>query len=164
MLAANRNRISLSFNTSVARWALAGALIAGVPGMAWAQPAAPAPEPSPTPTATSAPAEEPEEDKDAIVVTGTLIRGVAPAGSNTLAVTAEDIDLSGVVDSNAVLATLVPQSEGFMDLLEPGRGSNLGITRVPVIRPSLRNLGDSFNGSGTLTLVLLDGGRIVPAG
>jgi iron complex outermembrane receptor protein len=103
-----------------------------------------------------------------IVVTGTLIRGVAPAGSNTISVSDEDISLSGVIDSNALLTTLVPQSEGFMDvgMLQPGRGGNntAGLPRVPVVRPSLRNLGDSFQGSGSPTLVLLDGHRIVPAG
>src|SRR5690606_10324186 len=58
-----------------------------------------------------------------IVVTGALLRGVAPAGSNTISVSDEDISLSGVVDSNALLTTLVPQSEGFMDVgvLQPGR-------------------------------------------
>jgi iron complex outermembrane receptor protein len=113
-------------------------------------------------------AQEKGESGKEIVVTGTLIRGVAPAGSNTLDVSSQDVKLSGVVDSNALLTQLVPQSEGFMNVgqEQPGRGGNNvnGLTRVPVVRPSLRNLGDSFAGSGSPTLVLIDGHRVVPAG
>lgn len=113
-------------------------------------------------------AEAEGRDSRDIVVTGTLLRGVAPAGSNTLEVSNQDVKLSGVTDSNALLTQLVPQAEGFMDLgrMQPGNGGNnaAGLTRVPVVRPSLRNLGDSFQGSGSPTLVLIDGHRVVPAG
>jgi iron complex outermembrane receptor protein len=117
--------------------------------------------------AEQAAGEDAESSKD-IVVTGTLIRGVAPAGSNTVDVSNADVKLSGVIDGNALLTQLVPQSEGFMNVSreQPGNGGNntLGLPRVPIVRPSLRNLGDSFQGSGSPTLVLLDGHRIVPSG
>src|SRR2546423_1303266 len=91
-------------------------------------------------------------DIEEVVVTGTLIRGIAPVGSNVIGISRQDIESSGLIDTNALLAQMVPQSRSFMIIQQPGNGSTLGLPRIPVIRPNLRNLGDEFSGSGSPTL------------
>jgi iron complex outermembrane receptor protein len=105
---------------------------------------------------------EPADDRE-IVVTGTLIRGIAPVGATVVSVSREQIETSGATDTNQLLATL-PQTSSFMNL--PGldvRGT-AGIGRVPVNRPNLRFIPGADTSSGSTTLVLLDGKRIVPIG
>jgi iron complex outermembrane recepter protein len=105
--------------------------------------------------------QEAAEDDKQIVVTGTSIRGVAPVGANVVGIDQTDIQTSGTTDSNQLLGTL-PQSNFF---LGEGVTSNnpQGVGRIPIIRPRLRDLGNNQT-SGSTTLVLMDGKRIVPAG
>jgi iron complex outermembrane recepter protein len=139
---------------------VAAAGVALLAGMAVNALAADAPAAART---ASSPGKESGELEE-VVVTGTLIRGVAPVGSNVVNVSRADIEASGVVDANMLLNQLVPQSNNFMQVQQIGRNVSLGIPRVPVMRPNLRDLGDENSASGSPTLVMLDGHRIVPAG
>lgn len=94
-----------------------------------------------------------------IVVTGTLIRGVAPAGTNVIGVTAADVQETGATTTAQLLQT-IPQLGSFNGLQVPA-GPFGGVTSN---RPNLRNL-PGFNVSGSSpTLVLVDGHRVVGAG
>ncbi|MGE3690690.1 MAG: TonB-dependent receptor plug domain-containing protein [Novosphingobium sp.] len=97
-----------------------------------------------------APAGDAARDKDDIVVTGTLIRGVAPVGSETVTVSEQAIKESGGRTVNDVLAT-VPQFTNLFNrtvVAEPGR------TRQ-ILQPQIHGLD---------TLILIDGHRIGSAG
>lgn len=111
-----------------------------VPGFAFAQDAAPA--------AGDVAA---DEGGDEIVVTGTLIRGVAPGGSQSIAVTQEQFKATGASNTSQLLAS-VPQSGIFLN-------APVASSRLSVNRPVLRNLGNTSSGSSS-TLVLLDGHRL----
>jgi iron complex outermembrane receptor protein len=96
---------------------------------------------------------------DEIVVTGTLVRGIAPPGANVIGVTAQAVQETGAANTSQLLAT-IPQLGTFNTLQSPA----LGFTTVTTNRPNLRNLpGDRTSGSSP-TLVLLDGHRVVGAG
>lgn len=95
-------------------------------------------------------AEEGESASD-IVVTGTLIRGIAPGGSQSLAVTQEEMKVIGAANTSQILAA-VPQTGLFLN-------APVASSRLSVNRPILRNLGNSSSGSSS-TLVLLDGHRM----
>ncbi len=98
-----------------------------------------------------------------IVVTGTLIRGIAPSGANVIGVNEEQIEETGAASALEVLQNL-PQGEHFQGL--PTIGGNVAIASdlVPITRPSLRSVpGVSISGA-PMTLMLLDGNRLTPAG
>ena len=90
-----------------------------------------------------------------VIVTGTLLRGVAPTGTDLISVPHEDIVASGVASSGDLLAT-IPQI-GFFGTLPRGNQD----AGSPLVTPNLRNLG--LPGDST-TLILMDGHRIVGAG
>ncbi|HUD31001.1 MAG TPA: TonB-dependent receptor [Novosphingobium sp.] len=94
-----------------------------------------------------------------IVVTGTLIRGIAPAGANVLSTTSEDIQASGA-SSVAQLLQTIPQLGSFNSLQQPLGNSS----EVTVNRPNLRSLPGFNSASGSTTLVLMDGHRLVGMG
>jgi len=98
--------------------------------------------------------EEATESKD-IVVTGTLIRGIAPGGSQTIAVDKAKIDAVGAVNTSDLLAS-VPQAGTFLAYAGI-RGTNT--TFITVNRPSLRYLGNIASSTNS-TLVLVDGHRL----
>lgn len=94
-----------------------------------------------------------------IIVTGTLIRGVAPAGTNVIGVTSKSVEESGASTVAQLLQT-IPQLGSFNNFQAPVGASNAVTTN----RPNLRNL-PGFNTSGSSpTLVLVDGHRVVGAG
>lgn len=100
-----------------------------------------------------------EDDAD-IVVTGTLIRGVAPGGTNVVSVGADSVKASGA-STTAQLLQSVPQLNTFGQLQFPlSSGSN----QVTVNRPNLRSLPGFNTSGGSTTLVLLNGHRIVGMG
>ncbi|MEJ6011757.1 TonB-dependent receptor domain-containing protein [Novosphingobium aquae] len=100
-----------------------------------------------------------EEQDKTIVVTGTLIRGVAPTGSNVIGVSAEDVQLTGAATTNQLLQT-IPQMGAFGALQFPtGFGNS-----VTINRPNLRNLPGVNTAGGSSTLVLMDGHRMVGMG
>ncbi len=95
------------------------------------------------------------ESLETIVVTGTLMHGVAaPTGSKLLQVTQEDIAKLGVTSAPELLNT-IPQVQSFNTIQSPN--ADWGSPTTPV---NLRGLG--IQGSGTL--VMLNGHRIVGEG
>jgi iron complex outermembrane recepter protein len=98
-------------------------------------------------------------DSSEIVVTGTLLRGVAPTGANVIGVTSETVIATGAA-TTAQLLQSVPQMGAFNVLQFPtGFGNS-----VTINRPNLRNLPGVNTAGGSSTLVLLDGHRIVGMG
>ena len=99
-----------------------------------------------------------------IVVTGTLIRGIAPAGNNVIGITTEQVAASGGTTTNQILNSL-PQVGNFFNALPAGvsgvSGANVS---NPISRPNLRNLPAANTSGGAQTLVLVDGHRVVGAG
>ena len=89
-------------------------------------------------------------DLTEIVVTGTLIRGVAPTGTETVKVTAEDIKEAGGLSTNDVLARIPQITNFFNTQIVAAPGQPHGIDT-----PSIH---------GLPTLILLDGHRIAAAG
>lgn len=106
---------------------------------------------------------EKEQLREDIVVTGTLIRGIAPAGSSVVGITEEEAKATGAVTTNQLLSNL-PQSGFFNSVpvgVSPVAGSN---GTNPIARPNLRNLPASNTSGSAQTLVMLDGHRVVPLG
>jgi iron complex outermembrane recepter protein len=91
-----------------------------------------------------------------VTVTGTLLRGVQPIGTNLVEATQEQIVAKGVSNSNDLLA-VVPQVTNMFQST-PAATSDQG---AAVNRPNIRNLGAS--GANT-TLVVMDGVRMPGAG
>ncbi|CAN7449999.1 TonB-dependent receptor [Phenylobacterium sp. LjRoot225] len=118
-------------------------LITGVSALAIASAAA----------AQAAPAATPELSE--VVVTGTLLRGVAPSGSEVVAVGRQEILATGATSTAQLLAT-VPQAASFNTRPIV---SATGSTQLTVNRPNLRNL-PGASGGGSSTLVLVDGHRL----
>jgi len=106
------------------------------------------------PAATDDGPSEAAEDGE-VVVTGTLLRGVAPTGTNVVSLKREDIVATGASSANDLLAS-IPQVGNF-NYVPSGSGD----ISIPIVRPNIRNLGAS---GGTTTLVLMNGRRIVGAG
>jgi iron complex outermembrane receptor protein len=107
----------------------------------------------------SAPDEATSAGKDDIVVTGTLIRGIAPPGANVVTVTSASIEESGAKSVAQVLQN-IPQLGSFGSLQQPAAASG----EVAVNRPNLRSLPGFNTGGGSSTLVMLDGHRMVGVG
>lgn len=140
------------------------ALCAGVaslcaPQPAWSQQTTPNTADS-TAAEAIAPPEPPADaqtEADAaseIVVTGTLIRGIAPVGTNVLGITSKSIARSGAVNAQQLLAQ-VPQVSNFFN----GTPSASSDFTFPTTTPVIRNL-PGINS----TLTLLNGHRLVNIG
>ena len=89
-----------------------------------------------------------------VLVTGTLIRGAAPTGSDLVTVSRDVIEATGVTTTAELLAT-VPQVTSFNTT--PVGSSNFS---QPITAPNLRGIGLG----ATATLVLVNGHRMVGAG
>jgi iron complex outermembrane receptor protein len=96
-----------------------------------------------------------------IVVTGTLIRGVAPTGAEMISVTPEDIKATGASTTDQLLASVPQIGNFFNNPPQIATGTNGGLQ---INRPNLRDLPGVNTASGAATLVLMDGHRIVGAG
>jgi iron complex outermembrane receptor protein len=119
---------------------------------------------APAAFAQDAAAADEGENKDEIVVTGTLIRGIAPAGSDVLGISAVEAKATGGVTTNQMLASL-PQIGNFFNSVPVGVSLQVGSNGSnPISRPNLRNLPGGNTSGGAQTLVLLDGHRITPLG
>jgi iron complex outermembrane receptor protein len=96
-----------------------------------------------------------------VLVTGSLIRGVALTGSQSIGLDANDVVETGAVTTNELLAS-VPQIANFFNQRpeQDPRGSD----RLTINRPNLRNLPGVNSASGATTLILVDGHRIAPMG
>ena len=137
---------------------LATAAMIGLSAPAWAQTADPqtsAPERSTDEAASPNSDQVLSEEANAagdIVVTGTLIRGVAPVGTNVVGLTRSDVLSTGATNSNELLGQ-VPQVSNTFNATPAANGD----IAAPIIRPNIRNLS---NGGGQTTLVLLNGHRL----
>jgi iron complex outermembrane recepter protein len=98
-----------------------------------------------------------KDELQEIVVTGTLIRGVAPVGTEVVAVTRDDIVDSGVVSTQDLLSTIPAITNSFNSVQNP----NSGVSGITIVRPNIHNIGAS---GGNTTLVLFDGHDVVGAG
>jgi iron complex outermembrane receptor protein len=128
---------------SFAMLAAGAATVALLPGNAWAQ--------------DDQPQESEVSEGDTIVVTGTLLRGITAPGSQTIAISQQDVVATGAT-STAQLLAAVPQIGDFNQ-----RPINRGVfnTQQTVNHPDLRNLGSAVLGGGSsATLLLLDGHRL----
>lgn len=135
-------------------WRVGASIAALTTGLAWGGVAS-AQATEPEPQAAPAPAQDDEAQDAAIVVTGTLLRGVAPVGTNVIGVNRSDILATGAASSNDLLAS-IPQVGNFATV--PTGTSSYAL---PIVRPNIRNLGAS---GGSTTLVLMNGHRLVGAG
>lgn len=96
-----------------------------------------------------------------VVVTGTLLRGVAPSGTEVVGVDKAQIQATGATTTNQLLASVPQITTQFATL--PVVGTVNGTT-TQVSRPNLRNLPGAGTQSGNSTLILVDGHRIASAG
>ncbi len=120
----------------ISRLALAGVSLLAISTPAFAQ------------DAQTAVGDSTEANED-IVVTGTLIRGIAPVGNNVIGVGEQKIQASGASNTSELLAKL-PQLGNFGAApfgTSPQIGAN---SSNPINRPNLRNL-PGANTSGSLT-------------
>lgn len=134
--------------------ASSGAMAASFAGAAVAQQAEQRSSLTVDPIASDGQSDQSVED---IIVTGTLIRGAAPVGTNVVGLSSADIVNTGATNTNQVLARIPQVSSAFNQL--PALSST-GAARQSV-RPSLRNLGAQ---GGSTTLILIDGHRAVGVG
>jgi iron complex outermembrane receptor protein len=100
--------------------------------------------------------------KDAdIVVTGTLIRGKVPVGSNAISLGQQKLEETGAVSANQVLAS-IPQVSNYFNRVAASDLS-IAVNQIQIARPNIRNIsGNASASSGTL--VLVDGHRVATAG
>ncbi len=103
---------------------------------------------------TSVASDDTVQSLSEVVVTGTLMRGIAPVGTHVVGISREDVVASGAASSNDLLAA-IPQVGSFGTA--PRGNQDAG---SPLVVPNLRNLG----AGGATTLLLLDGHRMVGAG
>jgi iron complex outermembrane recepter protein len=111
-------------------------------------------------SAQEAPAED-EPFTDDIVVTGSLIRGAAPVGSNLIAVGQDQIAQTGATSSNELLAS-IPQVTNYFNRV-PAADLAIAANQIQISRPNLRNISPTTAASSA-TLILFDGHRIATAG
>ncbi len=102
------------------------------------------------------------EPSDAdIIVTGTLLRGGAPVGSNVISVGQDRVRSQGATSTNELLGT-IPQVSNFFNNV-PTASLVGSVQATQTARPNLRNLSSNTSSSAS-TLVLFDGHRISGAG
>lgn len=124
---------------------------------AMAQDAQPAPSPPQDQAPSSAQGSAAATQLQSVTITGTLVRGIAPVGTQPITVTKEDIERTGATNTNQVLATVPVVSNAF-------NTNTISQTNDPgttIFRPNIRNFGAA---GGNTTLVLIDGHNIVGAG
>ncbi|MDE2403184.1 MAG: TonB-dependent receptor [Sphingomonadales bacterium] len=126
------------------RLLLGVALVALLPGAAWAQ-------------------DKPEDKQgDAeIVVTGTLIRGAAPVGSNLISLGQATIEQVAPISTNSLLAAL-PQVSNYFNRVPTADLAN-AVNQMQIVRPNIRNISPN-NASSSATLIMVDGHRIASVG
>ncbi len=101
------------------------------------------------------------EDASEIVVTGTLLRGIAPVGTNSISVGPAKIESIAPISGNALLAT-IPQVTNYFNNV-PIADLSIAVNQIQVSRPNIRNLSGN-NSSSSATLILVDGHRLASLG
>lgn len=94
-----------------------------------------------------------------IVVTGTLVRGIKPVGSQTVTVSRDKVEESGAASVAELLQSIV-QMPAFNNLQFPLARCNCQTTN----RPNLRGITVLGSTGSSATLVLVDGHRLVGMG
>lgn len=157
--------ISLALALAVPAYAQTTPPPVGTPSASEQRPATAAdnaPEQSSTPveaaqTAAPAAAAQTNAPTDAIVITGTSIRGVAPVGSNLISVGREAIEQTGVQTVQQILKT-VPAVVGLSSV---GQGAFGSADAAGTNAPTIHGLGASASNS---TLIIIDGHRFPLSG
>lgn len=134
-----------------------GALALSLAGPAFAQTAAPVASQLPGAATGAAAPEAAETAASEIVVTGSRIRGVAPVGSNVIAITQEKIAQEPVTSTNDLLRR-VPQVVSLGANRAGGSAQNGAANATRGAGINLRGL------STNATLLLYDGRRLPPQG
>jgi len=93
-----------------------------------------------------------DDASDEIVVTGTLIRGIAPDSSQAISVGREDIEVTGATTTVKLLAN-IPQFTSFLQNPGVDATNNVAVSSNGI---SLRGIGNA--------LLLMDGRRVAGAG
>ena len=93
-----------------------------------------------------------------IVVTGTLIRGIAPVGTEVTTVDRADIVSTGVVSTQDLLSTMPQITSAFNNINNP----NTGVNGTTIVRSNIHNIGAAAGGN--TTLIVFDGHDVVGAG
>lgn len=96
-----------------------------------------------------------------VVVTGSLIRGIQPVGSQTIGIDEMEIENSSATTTNELLGSL-PQVTNFFN--QRPEQDPRGASRITVNRPNLRGLPGINSASGATTLILMNGNRVTPVG
>lgn len=112
-------------------------------------------------SAQETPAQDDVPTTDDIVVTGSLIRGAAPVGSNLIAVGQEQVAQTGATSSNELLAS-IPQVTNYFNRV-PSSDLAIAVNQIQISRPNLRSISPN-NAASSATLILFDGHRIATAG
>ena len=110
------------------------------------------------PTLASGDEEAESPALEEVVITGTLVRGTAPVGTNVIDMDPIQIAATGATSATELLQTL-PQNASFNNL-QISTGASFNVT---INRPSLRDV-PGGNSGGSPTLVLFDSRRIVGMG
>ncbi|GGB87248.1 TonB-dependent receptor [Novosphingobium endophyticum] len=105
-------------------------------------------------------ADEQQDDME-IVVTGTLIRGQAPVGSNLIDLGEQRIEETASSSANELLAS-VPQVTNYFNSV-PAADLAIAVNQIQITRPNIRNISPNAAASSG-TLILVDGHRIATAG
>lgn len=142
--------MNFCFNPMVRHFLMAGvAVLAVAPSIAQAQAS----------NSVSPGTPDNAQSSQEIVVTGTSLRKVAPAGSETITIDQAEIRATGASSTDQLLAK-IPQLSSFGTFPS---GGLTGGTALSVNRTNLRNLPQGVGG-GSPTLVLLDGHTMVGMG
>ena len=99
--------------------------------------------------------------KNEIVVTGTLLRGAPPVGSNLISIGEDRIQSQGASSTNELLAT-IPQVSNFFNTV-PTRDLAGATNVIQASTPNLRRLSRADSATQA-TLTLMDGHRIAGVG
>jgi iron complex outermembrane recepter protein len=102
-----------------------------------------------------------EGTDDAIVVTGTLIRGQETVGANQIEIGEQRIEETASVSSNDLLAS-IPQVTNYFNAV-PSADLAIAANQIQIARPNLREISPN-SAASSATLILLDGHRIATAG
>ena len=114
----------------------------------------------------AAPSDEGNNASDLVVlgefvVTGTLIRGVAPVGANVISIEPAKAASTGATNASQLLAS-VPQVGNLFNAYTTI--NTAAAAQQQTVRPNLRNLPGGGFATGAATLVLINGHRVAAVG
>lgn len=98
-----------------------------------------------------------------IVVTGTLIRGATPVGSNAITFGEQKLEETAAISTNELLASVPQVTNYFNSVPLADLGGRAAVNQIQIARPNLRNISPN-NASSSATLIIVDGHRVASAG